>query len=197
MPRSRQGLRPAASALAAVVVTLAAAGCARPSTVGAGSGAGAPSVVGAPSATGTQGQPTPSSTQQPSFAPSQLPTRLPSAAIRRALGCPADMGVAVTHRTTVAAAVPEVVVVVTHCASGAGSPPSGVYVLAAHAGTLAISATLVAAREQVQVDGLTIDGTTVRVGGSTYSGPDVPRCCPDVPYSRSWQVDGGHVRPAP
>jgi len=161
-------------ALAWGLVAALAGACAAPSTVSAGS---SPSTgAGDPPAT--------------SPAPT-LPTRLPVSAIHAALGCPAGMGVSVARRVAAPELTPASLVVAARCASGAGSPPSGVYLLEVANGSLRLAATLVASHQQVQVTSVAVRGRTVTVRGSTYSGPGVPRCCPDVPYLRSWTVTGG------
>ncbi|MBB1243445.1 hypothetical protein GL263_07695 [Streptomyces durbertensis] len=79
-------------------------------------------------------------------------------------------------------------VAVVRCATGTGTPPSGVYVLGhpAAGGAPRIVATLVEPEDQ-----LTVDDLAVRRGGMTatvrgYSSDDVPRCCPDLEREVSW-----------
>jgi hypothetical protein len=95
-------------------------------------------------------------------------------------------------------------VVAAHCDGTNGTPPDGVYVLAAGAAGAApaVAATLVRPQENLSVRELEAGpaGTVVaRVQG--YSSLDVPRCCPDVNLILSWvRADGGWVRgqaPAP
>jgi hypothetical protein len=112
--------------------------------------------------------------------------------LRTALGCPHGMAAAVGHRVVLPGTVPAVVVAA-HCASGAGSPPWGVYVVADAGSGLRLTATLVAPRADVQVNQLTVTGSSVRVVGGTYSSAAVPRCCPDRAFSRSWTVTGGRL----
>ncbi len=172
--------RIAASLAVTVAAALAIGGCA--------AGAGP---VAAPSTAGTS-------------SPVARPLTLPSQALRTALGCPASVPVAVQHQVAVPA-THQALVVVARCVSGAGSPPSGVYVVTP-ARTAApstdrtevtrIEATLVAAVDQVDVDSVTVAGSTVRVRGLAYSGPGVPRCCPDRPYDRTWTAEGDRFIPA-
>ncbi|WP_274556342.1 hypothetical protein [Streptomyces spiramyceticus] len=82
---------------------------------------------------------------------------------------------------------PETVAVV-RCASGIGTPPSGVYVLT---GPGRVVATLVD-----PADGLSVSDFAVREGAVSatllgYSSPDVPRCCPDKQEKVKWQWQGG------
>jgi hypothetical protein len=102
------------------------------------------------------------------------------------------MAAAVGYRAVLPAELPTVVVAA-HCVSGAGSPPWGVYVLADAGSGLRVTATLVAPTVDVQVTRLTATGTTVRVRGGTYSTADIPRCCPDLAFDRSWTVAAGHA----
>ncbi len=69
-----------------------------------------------------------------------------------------------------------------HCDSAAGSPPSGVYVVARPGGAAAtrIAATLVPAGAEIEVRTLTQAAGTLQVTGVGYSAATVPRCCPDV-----------------
>lgn len=133
---------------------------------------------------------------------SAAPTRtlasvpVPSAALRSALGCPRGTPVAVDHRLDVPTTAPATVVVA-HCESAAGSPPSGVYVVTrsgSGAGTR-IAATLVPASAEIEVSTLTRDAGTVRMAGVGYSASTVARCCPDLTVGRTWQVRGDHLVP--
>ncbi|MFI1971028.1 hypothetical protein BLA24_29645 [Streptomyces cinnamoneus] len=88
---------------------------------------------------------------------------------------------------------PETAVAV-RCASGGGTPPSGVYVLASpHPDGTAprIRATLVDPRQRMTVTGLTAAKDTVSATVSGYSGPGVPRCCPDLRTAVKWRWTGG------
>ncbi|GAA2934283.1 hypothetical protein [Streptomyces enissocaesilis] len=82
---------------------------------------------------------------------------------------------------------PETVAVV-RCASGIGTPPSGVFVLT---GPSRVVATLVD-----PADGMGVSDFAVRAGAVSatllgYSSPDVARCCPDVTEKVKWQWRGG------
>jgi hypothetical protein len=102
------------------------------------------------------------------------------------------MAATVAYRAVLSAELPTVVVAA-HCVSGAGSPPWGVYVLDDAGRGLRVTATLVGPRVDLQVTALTATGSTVRVRGRTYSTADVPRCCPDLAFDRSWRVTAGHA----
>jgi hypothetical protein len=87
---------------------------------------------------------------------------------------------------------PETVAVV-RCAAGSGTPPSGVYVLTG-AGPAAprIVATLVDPADATSVGaGFAIQGRSVLATLLSYSGSDVPRCCPDKERRVSWQWKSG------
>ncbi|MGW0546828.1 hypothetical protein [Streptomyces altiplanensis] len=82
---------------------------------------------------------------------------------------------------------PETVAVV-RCASGIGTPPSGVFVLT---GPSRVVATLVD-----PADGMGVSDFAVRTGAVSatllgYSSPDVARCCPDVTEKVKWRWRGG------
>ena len=87
-------------------------------------------------------------------------------------------------------------VVAAHCGGTNGTPPDGVYVLAAGAeGSPGprIAATLVRPEENLSVVDLAPgDGGTVVAEVHGYSTPDVPRCCPDVDLILSWARNGDH-----
>ncbi|AXG77012.1 hypothetical protein [Streptomyces paludis] len=91
--------------------------------------------------------------------------------------------------------VPETVVAV-RCRSGAGTPPSGVYVLTGAGGEPRIVATLVDPAERRSVaPGLAVHGRAILATLLGYSGPDVPSCCPDEEERTSWTWrDGAFVR---
>ncbi|MGW0735476.1 hypothetical protein [Streptomyces sp. NPDC002851] len=86
---------------------------------------------------------------------------------------------------------PETVAVV-RCASGTGTPPSGVYVVTwPPTGKPRVVATLVDPK-----DGYSVTDFAVRNGAVTatllgYSSTDVPRCCPDVKDKAKWQWQNG------
>lgn len=83
-------------------------------------------------------------------------------------------------------------VVAAHCDGTNGTPPDGVYLLAAGAGAApVVAATLIRPQEDLSVTELEAGpaGTVVaRVQG--YSSLDVPRCCPDVNLILSWARAG-------
>ncbi|MEU5715137.1 hypothetical protein AB0G71_05000 [Streptomyces sp. NPDC020403] len=85
---------------------------------------------------------------------------------------------------------PETVAVV-HCAAGSGTPPSGVYVLTQTAGAAPrVVATLVDPARKLTVTDFAVRGGRVSATLLGYSSLDVPRCCPDVRESASWQWKG-------
>ncbi|MEW1718962.1 hypothetical protein [Streptomyces sp. NPDC093109] len=91
--------------------------------------------------------------------------------------------------------VPETVVVV-RCRAGAGTPPSGVYVLTGAGGEPRIVATLVDPADRRSIaPGLAVRDRAVLATLLGYSGPDVPSCCPDEAERTSWTWrDGAFVR---
>jgi hypothetical protein len=143
-----------------------------------------------PTGAGPGGGPGP--TNRTSTVPDVLPDVLPASLLRPALGCPAGMAVSVDARAAVPTAQPAAVVVA-HCLSAAGSPPSGVYVVTAGRSGARLTATLVPTSDQLQVRTLKVVGAVVQVSGLAYSTPTVPRCCPDVTFRRSWQIRGGQL----
>ncbi len=168
-------------ALVALVGLTVLSGCGPVSTSDPGSAAG-------PAATRTTGD-------TPTVSTGPVP--LPSPALRSALGCPTGIAVRVDHRLDVATTHPATVVVA-HCDSAAGSPPSGVYVVTRPGGGGAatrISATLVPASAEIEVQTLTQEAGTLRVTGVAYSAATVPRCCPDVTVRRSWKISGDRLDP--
>ena len=85
-------------------------------------------------------------------------------------------------------------VVAAHCAADNGTPPDGVFVLAAGPdGRPVVAATLL----DPAADNLTVTALTVRSDGEIrgtakgYSSEDVPRCCPDRSLALSWRRHGG------
>ncbi len=140
---------------------------------------------------------TPPASARPSTATPvpKVPVAVPTAALRTALGCPSSTPVAVDHRLDVPTTDPATVMVA-HCVSAAGSPPSGVYVVARSGSGSRIAATLVPATAQIDVSSVTQNAGTVRVSGLGYSKPTVPRCCPDVAVGRAWHIRGDSLVPA-
>jgi hypothetical protein len=85
-------------------------------------------------------------------------------------------------------------VAVVRCQSWAGTPPTGVYVLAdgtSPGSAPQIVATLVNPKDQRSIKGLRIIGRTVEATVLGYSSQNVPRCCPDQERSYSWVWRGG------
>ncbi|WP_346096602.1 hypothetical protein [Streptomyces olivaceiscleroticus] len=88
---------------------------------------------------------------------------------------------------------PETVAVV-RCKAEMGTPPSGVYVLAAPSVKGAaprVVATLVDPADKMSVQGLALSGRAVSATLLGYSATDVPRCCPDVRKGAKWQWQDG------
>lgn len=82
------------------------------------------------------------------------------------------------------------------CDAGAGSPPSAVYVFTADAaGQPDLWATLVEPSEGLLVGEVEVarDGSSVSVLADAYSGPSVPRCCPDTHHHLTWTVRDGRL----
>ncbi|MER6049638.1 hypothetical protein ACH4VR_22170 [Streptomyces sp. NPDC020883] len=88
-------------------------------------------------------------------------------------------------------------VAVVRCHSEAGTPPSGVYVLARPSDptdpTAAprVVATLLAPSQRLSVQDITLDARVVSATVQGYSSPDVPRYMPDVHKTIKWQWQGG------
>ncbi|MFI8997999.1 hypothetical protein [Streptomyces sp. NPDC053542] len=88
---------------------------------------------------------------------------------------------------------PETVAVV-RCHAEMGTPPSGVYVLAAPSVKGAaprVVATLVDPADKLSVQDLALTGSALSATLSGYSSTDVPRCCPDVHKAAKWQWRNG------
>ncbi|GAA3378009.1 hypothetical protein GCM10020367_55890 [Streptomyces sannanensis] len=86
---------------------------------------------------------------------------------------------------------PETVAAV-RCASGSGTPPSGVYVLTRGA---RVVATLVSPDEALSVADIEVRDGVVSGNLLGYSSKDVPRCCPDQQRQVNWRwADGKFVR---
>ncbi|MER7990838.1 hypothetical protein ABTY53_35435 [Streptomyces noursei] len=85
-------------------------------------------------------------------------------------------------------------VAVVRCHTEAGSPPSGVYVLAQPSDPKAaprIVATLLAPAQRLSVQDVTLQGRAVSATLQGYSSPSVPRYMPDVHKTVKWQWQGG------
>ncbi|MEV5507253.1 hypothetical protein [Streptomyces orinoci] len=88
---------------------------------------------------------------------------------------------------------PETVAVV-RCASGGGTPPSGVYVLSPAAGpggAPRLTATLVDPAQKMSVTGFSVRQGLISATLLGYSAPSVPRCCPDLRRSVQWRWQDG------
>jgi hypothetical protein len=88
---------------------------------------------------------------------------------------------------------PETVAAV-RCDSGAGTPPTGVFVVTRGTGARAprVVATLVAPKDNESVgDRFAVEGGVVVATLLGYSTPDVPKCCPDEKQRVSWQWKSG------
>ncbi|WP_405579453.1 hypothetical protein [Streptomyces sp. NBC_01190] len=81
---------------------------------------------------------------------------------------------------------PETVVVV-RCDSGAGTPPSGVFVLSAAGAAPRIAETLVRPKDDRQISDFRLDGRTVRATVLGFSSAATPRCCPDMRRGYAWE----------
>ncbi|MEU7181626.1 hypothetical protein ACWIG3_27920 [Streptomyces celluloflavus] len=85
-------------------------------------------------------------------------------------------------------------VAVVRCHSEAGTPPSGIYVLAQPADAKAaprIVATLLAPARKLSVEDFALRRGVISATLLGYSTTDVPRCCPDVRTAVKWQWKGG------
>ena len=133
-----------------------------------------------------------SSPAGPSAPDASSPALVPGALLHGPLGCPSATAVLVLQRVVVDLGTP-VTVVVARCDSGAGSPPSGVYVVAGDNAAAHVTATLVSPADAVQVSGLSTSGGVVTVTGRGYSTADVPRCCPDTDVALRWHVVSGQL----
>ncbi|MDJ0343789.1 hypothetical protein QMK19_27555 [Streptomyces sp. H10-C2] len=94
---------------------------------------------------------------------------------------------------------PETVVVV-RCHAEAGTPPSGVYVLApgaAPGSAPRVVATLVDPAEQRSITGFGLQGRIVRATVLGFSSDATPRCCPDQKRTYTWQWRAGRYYATP
>ncbi len=88
-------------------------------------------------------------------------------------------------------------VALVRCDTPAGTPPSGIYVLAHPAeqdGRPRIVETLLSPDEGMSTRGLTVSehrGRTIAVTLLGYSSDDVPRCCPDQQRKVTWEWEDG------
>ncbi|GAA2232177.1 hypothetical protein GCM10010232_18700 [Streptomyces amakusaensis] len=90
-------------------------------------------------------------------------------------------------------------VVVARCQAGSGTPPSGIYVLAAgRDGTGRVVATLIGPERRQSVERLAIRNGTISAALLGYSSDQVPSCCPDEREEAEWRwSDGKFLRTAP
>ncbi|MEU3465052.1 hypothetical protein ABZ721_34515 [Streptomyces sp. NPDC006733] len=94
---------------------------------------------------------------------------------------------------------PETVAVV-HCRAEAGTPPTGVYVLAAGASPGSpprVVATLVDPAEERSITGFGLQGGTIRATVLGYSSDTTPRCCPDQKRAYTWRWRAGRYYATP
>ncbi|MEV7613043.1 hypothetical protein [Streptomyces sp. NPDC089799] len=88
---------------------------------------------------------------------------------------------------------PETVAAV-RCDAGLGTPPNALYVLTQDtaAGTPPrVVATLLPAAQRKNVTELAVSDGKITATLLGYSGPDVPRCCPDTRQHAKWAWTGG------
>lgn len=89
------------------------------------------------------------------------------------------------------------------CDAAAGSPPSSLFAYAGSAGAAgavggpAPLGPLVTERDDVLLGAVTVADGVVSVKATSWSGPDVPRCCPDVQRVLRWRWDGTELAPSP
>lgn len=91
-------------------------------------------------------------------------------------------------------------VAVVRCDSETGSPPDGVFVLAASpeaGGRPQVTETLVPTTEKMSVKDFTVRGHTISATLLGYSSADVPRCCPDRQRKVKWVWQQGKFRLVP
>ena len=137
------------------------------------------SACGLDGAGATGGSPQPGgagSTAEASGSGSRAPALVPGTLLHGPLGCPTGIGVLVLRRLAVQLVRPYTAVVA-RCDSGAGSPPSGVYLIAGDAETAAVAETLVRPAQELQVSALTATAGGITLSAAGYSRADVPRCC--------------------
>jgi hypothetical protein len=86
------------------------------------------------------------------------------------------------------------------CDAAAGSPPGSLFAYAGGAGSdggPTPLGPLVTERDDVLLGPVSVAGGVVSVKATSWSGPDVPRCCPDVQRVLRWRWDGSALVPAP
>lgn len=114
-----------------------------------------------------------------------------------ALACPPDTAVVVEQTVPDPAPAdgPGTRLVVGRCDAGAGNPPSGVFVVSQRPDGPRIDRVLVAPQADLVVPRLSVDGDRVQLSAGGFSGPDVPRCCPDRTVVRTWRTAEGALVP--
>ena len=123
-----------------------------------------------------------------------MPAVVPGAVLHGPLACPAGIGVLVLQRLSVVLAHPYTAVVA-RCDSAAGSPPSGVFLVAGTGAAARVVQTMVGPGQELQVSALTSTTTRVTVVAAGYSRADVPRCCPDLTVTLTWRALGDRLVP--
>ncbi|WP_413081425.1 hypothetical protein [Streptomyces sp. fd1-xmd] len=91
---------------------------------------------------------------------------------------------------------PETVAAV-RCDAGSGTPPHAIYVLTqdpAEGSRPRVVATLLDTPQRLTATELTVRDRTVTASLLGYSGPDVPRCCPDKKQLAKWRWSDGKFR---
>ncbi|MFE7187103.1 hypothetical protein [Streptomyces erythrochromogenes] len=91
---------------------------------------------------------------------------------------------------------PETVAAV-RCDAGSGTPPHALYVLTqdhAEASRPRVVATLLDTPQRQTATELTVRDRTVTASLLGYSGPEVPRCCPDKKQLAKWRWSDGKFR---
>ncbi|MGN6333505.1 MAG: hypothetical protein ACTHOD_17965 [Motilibacteraceae bacterium] len=83
------------------------------------------------------------------------------------------------------------------CDAAAGSPPSSLFAYAGGEQGPTPLGPLVTERDDVLLGPVTTAGGVVSVKATSWSGPDVPRCCPDVERVLRWRWDGHALAPVP
>jgi hypothetical protein len=84
-------------------------------------------------------------------------------------------------------------VVEVRCDAGAGSPPSAVLAYRPPApGSAAprLLGTLLSTDDDVLVTAIRFVSGRIEIAGTAYSGPTVPRCCPDRTFRATWTWSG-------
>ena len=156
---------------------------------------GAPALSGVPSGPGPSSEPLPASSS-PSGSPSASVSG-PTVSWDR-VDYPVDCGgLRVLVMRVVAGVVAgrsgAVDVVEVRCDAGAGSPPSAVLVYQPPASASAaprLLGPLLTTDDDVLVTAVRFVSGRIEVAGTAYSGPTVPRCCPDRTFRSTWTWSG-------